>query len=248
MSTEIKFEGKKYDFTWKGIIILLVGAPILSILIYFSNDYLWLHKITAEITCWGLRLFTGLNFHVIQFGSIDDPEHLSYFIRVPNEDGTGFLSSILFTTLCTGVHAIGIFIGVITFIPMNIADTDPDAKKNLIKRKIIAMVICSTLFYFVNIARMWLQLWLYHIGYEWEDIHYSISAASSFIAIAAILVMHKWTPEFILSIIWITDRLRTAIKKADVDKQQKLDSESQDKPEENTDQAHHQEKRINEPN
>jgi hypothetical protein len=49
---------------------------------------------------------------------------------------------------------------------------------------------------------MVIQLYLYSIGYRWEDIHYSISAASSFIAAIIILLLHKWIPEFIISIIY----------------------------------------------
>jgi exosortase/archaeosortase family protein len=212
MSSKIEYEGKKYDFNWRGVVGLLIGGPLFALIIYYSNDYLWLHGITAELTVAGLRLFTRLDFYVKFI-----PNHrwgTGYFIFVPNAENTGYLSEIMFTTFCTGVQAIAIFVGVITFIPFNIADTNPKAKVDLVKRKIIAAIVCSALFYFVNIARMWLQLWLYHIGYNWEDIHYSISAASSFIAIAAILVMHKWTPEFILSLIWIGDQIRNEIKKS----------------------------------
>jgi hypothetical protein len=60
---------------------------------------------------------------------------------------------------------------------------------------------------------MWIQLYLYQIGYAWDDVHYPISAASSFIAIAAILVMHKFVPEFIMSLIWISDQVRNKLKK-----------------------------------
>jgi len=50
---------------------------------------------------------------------------------------------------------------------------------------------------------MIIQIYLYYIGYAWEDIHYSISAASSFIAAIIILLLHKWIPEFIISIIYL---------------------------------------------
>lgn len=239
MSSQIKYEGKIYNFNWQGVLGLLIGGPLLAVLIYFSNDYLWLHGITAELTVAGLRLFTGLDFHVKFL-----PNHRwgpGYFIFVPDAQGTGYLSEIMFTTFCTGIQAIAIFVGVITFIPRNIADANPEAKRDLIKRKIIAMIICSALFYFVNIARMWLQLWLYHIGYNWEDIHYSISAASSFIAIAAILVMHKWTPEFILSLIWIGDQIRNAIKKSKSNSVETIDSDSAQKEDSNRSESNREE-------
>jgi hypothetical protein len=50
---------------------------------------------------------------------------------------------------------------------------------------------------------MLIQIELYNIGYAWEDIHFSISAASSFIAAIIVLLMHRWIPEFIISIIYV---------------------------------------------
>ncbi|MFW9902587.1 MAG: hypothetical protein ACFFDY_15070, partial [Candidatus Thorarchaeota archaeon] len=64
----------------------------------------------------------------------------------------------------------------------------------------------------VNIIRMLIQIDLYYIGYDWEDIHYSISAASSFIAAIIVLLMHKWTPEFILSIIYTGTLISEPVK------------------------------------
>jgi len=55
----------------------------------------------------------------------------------------------------------------------------------------------------VNIIRMLIQIELYYIGYPWDSIHVSISAASSFIAAIIIILLHKWIPEFIISIIYI---------------------------------------------
>jgi hypothetical protein len=55
---------------------------------------------------------------------------------------------------------------------------------------------------------MVLQLILYYRGWDWDDIHVSISAASSFIAALIILLMHRWIPEFIISIIWTLGELK----------------------------------------
>ncbi|MCK4239956.1 MAG: hypothetical protein KAX33_12580, partial [Candidatus Lokiarchaeota archaeon] len=46
----------------------------------------------------------------------------------------------------------------------------------------------------------------------WDDIHYSISAASSFIAAIIILLLHKWIPEFIISIIYAGILIKRKIK------------------------------------
>jgi hypothetical protein len=59
---------------------------------------------------------------------------------------------------------------------------------------------------------MLIQLQLYYIGYRWEDIHYSISAASSFIAAIIVLLLHYWIPEFIISIIFVGTLISEPIK------------------------------------
>jgi len=59
---------------------------------------------------------------------------------------------------------------------------------------------------------MLIQIELYHIGYDWADIHFSISAASSFVAAIIVLLLHKWIPEFILSIIYIGTLVSEPIK------------------------------------
>jgi hypothetical protein len=59
---------------------------------------------------------------------------------------------------------------------------------------------------------MLIQIELYNIGYAWEDIHFSISAASSFIAAIIVLLMHKWIPEFIISIIYIGTLVSEPVK------------------------------------
>jgi exosortase/archaeosortase family protein len=69
-------------------------------------------------------------------------------------------------------------------------------------RKAKSLIISSAIFYIVNIIRMLIQIYLYYIGYPWESIHVSISAASSFIAAIIVLLLHKWIPEFIISIIY----------------------------------------------
>ncbi|MHA1619965.1 MAG: hypothetical protein ACTSVZ_11855, partial [Promethearchaeota archaeon] len=47
----------------------------------------------------------------------------------------------------------------------------------------------------------------------WDDIHYPISSASSFIAVACVLVMHKFVPEFIMLLIWMGDEIKALRRK-----------------------------------
>ncbi|MFW9782943.1 MAG: archaeosortase H, partial [Candidatus Heimdallarchaeota archaeon] len=110
-----------------------------------------------------------------------------------------FSNGISFETFCTGIQAICVFAGIILFIPHS---KDKRTNRDIIWRKAKSLVISSLIFYIVNIIRMLIQIELYNIGYPWESIHVSISAASSFIAAIIILLLHKWIPEFIISIIY----------------------------------------------
>jgi len=81
----------------------------------------------------------------------------------------------------------------------------------------------AAIFYVVNIIRMIIQIYLYYIGYPWESIHVSISAASSFIAAIIILLLHKWIPEFIISIIYIGTLINKKFKSHKRDLSTKVD-------------------------
>jgi exosortase/archaeosortase family protein len=119
-------------------------------------------------------------------------------------------SNIFFETFCTGIQAICVFAGVIIFIPHS---QDRKTKRDIVWRKAKSLVISSAIFYVVNIIRMLIQIELYYLGYPWESIHVSISAASSFIAAIIILLLHKWIPEFIISIIYTGTLINKKLKK-----------------------------------
>ena len=189
----IEFEGKKFVFSNRSLIIFAIGAPISAYLIYLFFDIevnYWLHELVIKQTVFFLNLLfdMGANSNYLPIGKY----HWSFII--PGQ------SSIYFETFCTGIQAICVFAGIIIFIPHSM---DKETSKDIIWRKAKALVISSAIFYVVNIIRMLIQIELYYIGYPWESIHVSISAASSFIAAIIILLLHKWIPEFIISIIYV---------------------------------------------
>jgi len=198
----IEFEGKKYIFSINSIIILAVGAPILAFLIYlfFDNEAnYWLHEIVVKQTVFLLNLIFNMGADSYYVGS----GKYHWMFQIPNRAG------IFFETFCTGVQAICVFAGIIICTPHS---QDPDTNEDIIWRKTKSLIVSSVIFYVVNIIRMLIQIYLYYIGYAWEDIHYSISAASSFIAAIIILLLHKWIPEFILSIIYTGTLISEPIK------------------------------------
>lgn len=195
----IEYDERRYIFSIRSLILLAIGAPLSAYLIYLFFDLrinYWLHEIVVRQTTFLLNLFFNMGVEV-EFAPSGKYDWRFKFAS-GNINGQP-LSSIYFETFCTGVQAIVIFIGIIVFTPHS---QDRDTKEDIIWRKTKSLIISSVIFYVVNVIRMVIQIDLYYIGYEWADIHVSISAASSFIAAIIVLLMHKFLPEFILSIIY----------------------------------------------
>jgi len=204
----IEFENKKYIFSINSLVIFAVGTPILAFLIFFFFDteaQYWLHEIVVKQTIYLLNLFfdMGVSANYSPIGT-----HHWSFDFIGNAAGEP-LGSISFETFCTGVQAICVFAGIIICTPHS---QDKETNKDIIWRKTKSLIISSLIFYVVNIIRMLIQIELYYLGYSWDSIHVSISAASSFVAAIIILLLHKWIPEFIISIIYIGTLLSKRFK------------------------------------
>jgi len=200
----IEFNERKYVFSIRSLVLFAIGVPISAYLIYLFFDLqinYWLHEIVVKQTVYFLNLFfdMGVNAVYIPVGK----DHWNFDFIDPE------LGNISFQTFCTGIQAICVFAGVIIFTPHS---QDVNTKRDIIWRKTKSLVMSSIIFYVVNIIRMIIQIELYHLGYPWEDIHFSISAASSFIAAIIVLLMHKWIPEFIISIIYVGTLVSEPVK------------------------------------
>ena len=196
----IEFENKKYVFSYNSLIIFAVGTPLLAFGIYFFFDteaQFWLHEIVVKQTIYFLNLFFNMNVSTIY--SPVGKYHWSFDFVGGNYNGDP-VGSIFFETFCTGIQAICVFAAIIICTPHS---QDKSTNKDIIWRKAKSLIVSSVIFYVVNIIRMLIQIELYYLGYPWDSIHVSISAASSFIAAIIIILLHKWIPEFIISIIYI---------------------------------------------
>ena len=204
----IEFENKKYVFSLNSLIVLGVGTPLLAIIIYFFFDVeaqFWLHEIVVKQTVYFLNLFFDMD---VSTSYVPSGKYHWSFNFVGNIDGDP-LGSIFFETFCTGIQAICVFVGIIVCTPHS---KDKSTNKDIIWRKTKALIVSSIIFYVVNIIRMLIQIELYYLGYPWDSIHVSISAASSFIAAIIILLLHKWIPEFIISIIYTGTLISRKVK------------------------------------
>lgn len=212
----IEYNGKKYIFSIRSLILFAIGAPVSAYLIYLFFDLkinYWLHEIVVKQTVYFLNLF--FNMDAKAFYSQTGKYY--WHFEIPGK------SSISFETFCTGIQAICVFAGVIIFTPHS---QDRDTKRDIVWRKTKALIISSVIFYVVNIIRMLIQIELYNIGYAWRDIHFSISAASSFIAAIIVLLMHRWIPEFIISIIYVGTLISEPIKQKRKEKVKKTVNET----------------------
>jgi len=206
----IEFENKKYEFSLNSLIIFAIGTPLLAVIIYFFFDIeaqFWLHEIVVKQTIFFLNLFFNMNVSTNYVPS--GIYHFSFIFNSGSISGTP-LGSIYFETFCTGIQAICVFAGIIICTPHS---KDKRTNSDIIWRKAKSLIMSSVIFYVVNIIRMLIQIELYYLGYPWESIHVSISAASSFIAAIIILLLHKWIPEFIISIIYIGTLISNKIKR-----------------------------------
>lgn len=207
----LEYNEKKYIFSIKSLIIFAIGAPLSAYLIYLFFDQrinYWLHEIVVKQTTYLLNLFFNMGVEA-EFAPSGKYDWRFNFVS-GNINGQP-LTNIYFETFCTGIQAICIFAGIIIFTPHS---QDRATKADIVWRKTKALIVSSVIFYVVNIIRMLIQLDLYYIGYAWNDIHVSISAASSFIAAIIVLLMHKWIPEFILSIIYTGTLVSEPIKQS----------------------------------
>lgn len=198
----IEFEGKKYYFYIRSIVILAIGAPLLSYIVYLFFDTemnYWLHEIVVKQTVFFLNLLFDMDAKAAYSPGSTYPWRFIIPDRGP----------IDFETFCTGIQAICVFAGIIICTPHS---RDRKTNEDIIWRKTKSLIISSIIFYVVNIIRMIIQLYLFYLGYAWIDIHYSISAASSFIAAIIVLLMHKWIPEFIISIIYTGTLISNKLK------------------------------------
>ena len=189
----IEYEEKKYIFSIKSLIILGFGSPFLVLFIYYFFAWqwnFWLHEIVIKQTTFFLNLFGDMGVTTSFTASDANP----WQFNIPSKD------PIHLETFCTGIQAICIFVGIFILTPHS---KDKKTRRDVIWRKTKGIILSSLIFYVVNVIRMVIQLYLYYVGYNWEDIHYSISVASSFIAAVIVLLMHKWVPEFILSFIYV---------------------------------------------
>ena len=198
-------EGKSYLFSFSSIIILIIGAPLLSyfILSFFSMEInFWLQELMAKQTVFLLKSFLNIDSRIQYQSEVIYP----WVIYIPRTKNTFRIS-----LECTGIHVFSIFIGIIVCTP---ASKDQITREDFLWRKMKAFIISLLIFYSFNLLRIILLIYLDYIGIPWSFFHSLINDLSGVVAaIIFSIILYTWIPEFFLSIYYIYPVIRAKIDK-----------------------------------
>lgn len=150
------------------IIPYMTAVATIVLIIYYLPNYFFLEKSTADHTAFLLNFF-GVHVQT----------------KVISENV--FLANIKIVKDCTGVQVIAVFFGML--IPI------PNAP---LQKKLLTLVIVSTLLYIANVLRIALEFYLVYINVlPWFLAHYPLSLLLGIIGVSTlVLVTNRILPEF----------------------------------------------------
>lgn len=156
------------DHPLRRIIPYIAAASIIILTIYYLPNYLFLEKATADHAAFLLDSL-GMSVHT----------------KVISEDV--FLANIRIVKDCTGVQVIAVFFGMLIPIP-NVP----------LKKKLLTLVIVSTLLYVANVLRIAFEFSLVYLNLlPWSLAHYPISLLLGVLGVfILVLVTDRLLPEF----------------------------------------------------
>ena len=163
--------GKKLeikDIPLRKIFIYVIAAAVIILAIYYLPNYFFLEKATADHTAF---LLNSLGMRVQT--------------NVTNENA--FLANIKIVKDCTGVQVIAVFFGIL--LPL------PNAPW---KRKLLTLVVVSTILYTANLLRIALEFSLVYFDIlPWSLAHYPLSLLLGIIGVLVLVfVADRLLPEF----------------------------------------------------
>jgi exosortase/archaeosortase family protein len=152
----------------RNIIPYIAAAAIITLVIYYVPNYLFLEKAAADHTAF---LLNSLG--------------MSVQTRVVSENV--FLNDIKVVKDCTGVQVIAVFFGLLIPIP-----------KAPLKKKFLTLVIVSSFLYVANVLRIALEFCLVYFNViPWVLAHYPLSLLLGIIGVfILVFVTDKLLPEF----------------------------------------------------
>jgi exosortase/archaeosortase family protein len=152
----------------RNIIPYIAAAAIITLVIYYVPNYLFLEKAAADHTAF---LLNSLG--------------MSVQTRVVSENV--FLDDIKVVKDCTGVQVVAVFFGLLIPLP-----------KVPLKKKFLTLVIVSSFLYVANVLRIALEFCLVYFNViPWVLAHYPLSLLLGIIGVfILVFVTDKLLPEF----------------------------------------------------
>lgn len=188
---------KSYRFSKIQLITFFIGAPLVSILIYFffklKVNY-WIYDFTTQQIVFILINLFNIDAYVISYS-----DHTIFpAVYIPNHP---FNELYAITVNCIAAHVFSILIGVIVCIPRSKAFF---SKKGFFWRKIKALIFSVVAIYLLNLFRISLLLYLNYKGIPFIFIHESLFFLSAIIgALMFVIILKKWLPESFISIYYL---------------------------------------------
>ncbi len=181
-----------YIFSRKSLIRFILGAPLLSglLFLFFMFDLnIWLQEVTTKQTQVLLNIFFGVPSQV----SFNPDATVPWTIFVSGAENPFGIS-----LFCTAVHIFCIFAGIIICIP----HSQIYRRKNKIlwrKAKVLTLTIIFN--YVINLLRLVSFLFLVHVGFNWELTHSILLYSTSIIgAVIFFIFLYWWVPELFIAI------------------------------------------------
>lgn len=191
----IVFNGRSYFFSLNQILMLILGTPLLSLILFFffSLDInFWINEITTKQVSFFLKLLFRIDSQVIVPRQINTAPYI-HFIK---QDKVFNI-----TTACLATHVYSIFIGIILCIPNS---KNEKSKVDFKWRKTITFIFSIIMVYILNLIRLVVLFFTIYQGIPWEFIHETLFYLSAVIAgIIFIIFLRKWMPEFFISIYYM---------------------------------------------
>jgi exosortase/archaeosortase family protein len=146
----------------------MAAAALIILIIYYLPNYFFLEKATADHTA---LLLNSIGMRV-QTTIISENVYLAQ-IKIVKD--------------CTGVQVIAVFFGILLPIP-----------NTPLKKKLLTLVIVSTLLYVANVLRIALEFSLVHLNLlPWSLAHYPLSLLLGIIGVfILVFVTDRLLPEF----------------------------------------------------
>jgi exosortase/archaeosortase family protein len=164
----------------RNTIFYILTALIIVLAVYYIPDYFFLEKTIADHTAF-LLTAVGINVQSNVIGN------------------SAFINEIQIVKDCTGIQVLAVFLGLLVPLP-----------KASLKKKLLTLIILSSILYVANLVRIALEFWLVYFNVlPWALAHYPLSLLLGILGVLClVLVTDRLLPEFGNFILYFTQKAK----------------------------------------